>query len=72
MRGEIVINMEKYHAVLKEWTQQHPCESKIHPVSSMLKDFGLEYVKLTRDYTGMRARVVDERRLMMARMRYSV
>lgn len=70
MKGEVVVKLSKYHAVQKEWRQSNPVPE--HAYTAMLKDFGLTYVRLTSDNESIRLRVVDERKFMMARMRYNI
>jgi hypothetical protein len=70
MYQQIVVDKEKFEQLRRTWASRNPMLGHVHATTDMLEDFGLMYFRLTRDMKSIRLRVVDEKKLMMAKIRY--
>lgn len=57
---------EIYAQLLKDFVKMNPKE--VHPASKMIESLGFQYLRLASH--GVRLMVVDEKRVMLARLRH--
>lgn len=73
MIGKISILLDDYRQMKKDWAGKNPCS--LHVETQMLAEMGLAYYKLGNVYKKQAhvwLTVVDEKKLVMARLKYNI
>jgi hypothetical protein len=66
-----VTSLKRYREVLDIWKGIDENKTSIHPVTNMLEEFGLFYLKLVDSSKNVSFKVIDKKKYLLAKLKFN-